>query len=121
MRPNVSLEFSHLFAIDDDRDDSALAPDDWLNGGDAPDPVGNIVKGFAHKRAGSVGDAAWDEPMTPTFAKGSEPFSNPLGFSKSSIGYKLRVTRVEDKTIGDEKWAYAYSNDELVEARLICE
>jgi hypothetical protein len=125
MGPNVPLEFVDLFKVDDSYDDSILGGYDWSNG-DAS-TVLHSIGAFLEKAVGdalgkglaSVSDFSWDAPMTVAKSSGSSTFCNPLRFSKSSIGYKLRVTRVEEKQIDGEKWAYAYSGDELVDAHYI--
>jgi hypothetical protein len=127
MKPIADLQFTDLFKIDDSHDDGILDSYDWSNG-DAS-TVLHATGTFLEKAVGDalgkgvagVSDFSWDAPMTAAFAKSSvsEPFSNPLSFSKSSVGYKLGVTRIEEKQIDGEKWAYAYSGDELVDAHLI--
>ena len=125
MKPIVDLQFIDLLKIDDSHDDSVLNGYDWSNG-DASTvlhPIGTFLEKTVGDASGKgvagVSDFSWDAPMTVAKSSGSGTFCNPLGFSKSSIGYKLRVTRIEEKQIDGEKWAYAYSGDELVDAHYI--
>ena len=67
-------------------------------------------------------DLEWNAPLAPvTKAAPTAEFSNPLGFSKTSAGYRMRIDRMEEKVTADGKWMYAYSGDELVDAREIQE
>jgi hypothetical protein len=107
-----------------DTDDSELCEDNFGRpvsaGMELPDALEKIFDPAL--QSGGVSDVSWDEQVSAPLTKTAElrPFANPLNFSKSSIGYKLRVTRVEHKTHDDgEKWAYAFSGDELVDAHLI--
>jgi YD repeat-containing protein len=63
-------------------------------------------------------DLSWDEPLTAPLEKS---FTNPLRFTKGSIGQKLGIVRVERKVDAEgETWSYAYNTaGELVDARVI--
>jgi hypothetical protein len=88
---------------------------------EVPDPVTNFWKAAAAHRFdkdAGVADQSWsdwDEPR-PLVKR----FTNPLNFEKGTVGYKLKITRVEEKIINGDKWSYAYdAGDELVSARVI--
>ena len=65
-----------------------------------------------------VVDAEWNEPLTK--ATEEKPWSNPLGFSRGTIGFIRKIDRIEKTTNADgQVWQHAYSGDELVDARQI--
>jgi hypothetical protein len=119
--PKTDLLLSDLFRIDDCTDIHFVGSNDWQNPGrsDVPDPIGAIVAKFAdelHKNG--VADFSWDAEMT--VAPVEKRFTNPLNFAKGTVGYKLQITRIEEKIDADgDKWAYAYAGDELVDARVV--
>jgi hypothetical protein len=84
------------------------------------DPIGSFLeKVEANRILGKavLQETSWNEPLAK--AAPEKPFANPLGFEKSSIGYKLKIVRVEDKRIEDgTRWAYAYNEaGDLVDAK----
>jgi hypothetical protein len=106
----AALEFQDLFRTDSGNDDSEL--DD--NGASSfADPVGNLVRKFSNDALSvdGVRECSWDAPMAPPFAKVSTavPFTNPMNFSKSSIGYQLGVVRVEQEIVDGERYSNAYN------------
>jgi hypothetical protein len=71
-----------------------------------------------------ISDSRWDEPLAvaPLEKRQEKSFSNPLGFSKGSMGFKLKIDRIEEKISAEgERWKYGYSGDELVDARIVQE
>jgi hypothetical protein len=100
--------------------------DDDPDFADVSNPVENFVNKAAedHLKKGAAGalvDISWDQPFAAPREKRAEPFTNPLNFSKGSMGYKLKITRVEEKMIDGEKWNYSYAGDDLVDARVVNE
>jgi hypothetical protein len=72
-----------------------------------------------------ISDASWDAPLESPVKKRDEPFANPLNFSKSSIGFALRVVRVLDDAQPDangDRYSHAYNEaGEQVSSRRIKE
>jgi hypothetical protein len=127
--PNVPLIFRDLCRVDAGNslsgDEIVKTFDSEPDYSDVVDPFKRVIadaaKNMLNKSPG-VADFSWDAPMTAApVEKCAEPFTNPLKFSKSSIGFKLRVTRIGEQTVNGEKWAHAYSGDDLVDARVVSE
>ena len=89
---------------------------------DIPHPLDKLFRDTRHEavlaKSSVAADPTWDEPLTVSTLEKS--FTNPLGFTKWSMGYRLGIVRVEEKEINGERWSRAYNQaGELVEARLI--
>ena len=97
-----------------------------------PDPASQLFHKYAASRFDTNAGVAdqswsdWDEPLTARPLRGAnigtteKVFTNPLNFEKGTVGYKLKITRVEEKIINGDKWSYAYdAGNELVSARII--
>jgi len=67
-----------------------------------------------------VDDVSWNEPLTK--AAEEKPWSNPLNFSRGSVGFLRKIDRLETVTTADgTKWQHAFSGTELIDARQIDE
>jgi hypothetical protein len=79
----------------------------------AGDFIAKLSKGSAAGAAGPQRDDL-DEPER------QPAFKNPMGFSKNSVGYRLKVVRSEIVEKDGCTWAYAYdSSGRCVDARYV--
>jgi hypothetical protein len=88
---------------------------------DIPHPLDKFMRheSVLAKSSPVAADPTWDEPLTVSTPL-EKSFTNPLGFTKWSMGYRLGIVRVEEKEINGERWSRAYNQaGELVEARVI--
>lgn len=109
MKAEPALEFSELFRTDNVDDGSELAENEFGLIPDPPHPFEKLFSGTELRK--SVEDCGWDARASAALSKssGCEPFSNPLGFSRSSIGYKLAVVRIEQEVVDGERYSTAYN------------
>lgn len=82
------------------------------------DPVTKWIQvNQLRKSGGTLDDASWDAPLTTTAPL--EKRGTPVTFAKGTVGFKLGITRVEEKTIDGELWKFGYRADgELVDAHV---
>src|ERR1700686_1398983 len=88
------------------------------------DPVGKFLDRVQRTEVNNavpgITNEFWDAEKHADAAPSEKNFSNPLKFSKASIGYSLGIVRIQEELIDGERWNFAYNRaGECVGSRLI--